>query len=1182
MPHPLHWPGHNIYYYPLGNTPPTCLTEYTSCDASQVNILLMGCGDPRNILFTLLHDFAARQRSLDFTCCDVEPAVLARNVILLTLLVQHPNECETTWDIFYHMFISKDAQKLLHKHCRELLDLSEDLASWGASRYGFIRFCDSQTIQELRRHWLLYATACSDSRTNQTLARTLRKGMADEYVKTRHAVHVNILRSTGIALPEALSTGEGQVDRFWTNGTTYTADTTISNAQLPNPTFCYSLAGSSFAVHYGTHPLAGFHLAPAYVPLEGNRRPKKDTKPTFEGLVKFARGEFGRWGGALRRFVSSNSISISLFCGDVGVFSASLQRYIENGDVGASIQGGIGGSPVLNEQLYPPYAKQRSSKLFDVIDTSNLVDHIGLLNVLSSAIPLLRRTSNAVLVTEALHPKGEDPSMAFLSQPELGGNATTMSLLLGISPLGTVSGLTTYSNRHEMMFLISNSSDPSQFHERTAWRRTAISSDPQSYTLGISVPHLATLLFHVYQNMFVGENHATILARMSLSPMRSDRVRYVRGSFAALLRVIQARFAISTWNSAVTLLLDKIVRDRDILMGMNYFQDLYCNLHFHGVYTPPEASPNYLSTQVDGLELFRGWSTRPSITSIVIQVPRQKLKPLEESEYLTPVLYCDTYGGHNNTSNAVFSSVKAAFGKLDIEGSGENKVLLVHKDPLGLQGTSDFIVWFRVPTALVLGVSPFLQKVCLTVRSEPATISLVPQLGLALHLFSTTIDDRDHVHIATGAVLYPGKPQDIPKPVFHVQIEERNKVPVVKSISRRVDIIPDAARSSLLAGAQVSTTQEDPTTTSLQFTSFSSRIYWPLVIDNAASKVRIARKSAWIEVELPTASLDIKHKSLALSNVSPLSRDRGQVAPWIFHRVNLATSPKIDLSRSHAAGYISVNSTLQMSQRERGIAIRRGTSGTTEDSDALVGMKHGIHCIITAACGVDAPSQACAFTLRAQDVGIYCFIFIAGVCLDLSAHTVVADAYVLSLTESLIANNDRMPYILARFTTFHKQLQINTFLPTEVSGWKCLLPAFAERCRDWEHTDQCDYIVRGRAPLGVAVNDDPLCSCGRGKSVDTFLSKFPEWRDLAPLVTRIAISPLFAVSYLDQILHPSDHDPGTTSSSQSPGDNVGIRCGKCGGPGQPSLLRCSKCKNIHYCSSSCQKSDWKLHKIVCK
>lgn len=668
--------------------------------------------------------FWVRLRLWRSPVCAPLNSLQARNVILLTLLVQHPNEAEATWDIFYHMFISKDAQKLLHDHCQELLDLSEDLASWGSGQYRFIRFCDFQTLKELRRHWVLYVTACSDSSISQTLARALRKGMVDEYIKTRNAVHLNVLRSTGIALPEALPLGGGQFDQFWTNGTTHTANVAISNAQFPNPTFSCSLAGSRFAVHYGTHPLAGFPLAPAFVPLEKSRRPRSDTKTTFEGLVKFARAEFGRWSGALRRSVSSNNVSISFFCGDVGVFSTSLQGYMEGGDVGSSIHGGIGGSVVLDEKLYPPNAKERSSTLFGIIDTSNLVDHIGLLNVLSSAIPLLRRTSNAVLVTEALHPKGEDPSMAFLSQPELGGNATTMSLLLGISPIGTVSGLTTYSNRHEMMFLTSSSGDPSQFHERTAWRLTATSSDPPSYTLGISAPQLATLLFHVYQNMFVGENHAAIFARMSLSPIRSEHIHYIRGSFAALLRVIQPRFAVPTWNSAVTLLLDKIMRDRNILMGTNFFQDLYCNLHVHGVYTPPETSPNYLATQVDGFELFRGWSARPSITSIVIQVPRQKLKPLEESEYRTPVLYCDTYGGHNNTSSAVFSSIKAAFGRLDIEGSGENKVLLVHKDPFGLQGTSDFIVWFRVPTALVLGVSPFLRKICLAVRSEPATIPL--------------------------------------------------------------------------------------------------------------------------------------------------------------------------------------------------------------------------------------------------------------------------------------------------------------------------------------------------------------------------------------------------------------------------------------------------------------------------
>lgn len=94
------------------------------------------------------------------------------------------------------------------------------------------------------------------------------------------------------------------------------------------------------------------------------------------------------------------------------------------------------GDVALDAELYPPNAKERRSKLFSVIDTSNLVDHIGLLNVMSAAVPLLLPTPNAVLMTETLLLKGEDHSMAFLSHPELDGNATTMSSLLGVTPLG--------------------------------------------------------------------------------------------------------------------------------------------------------------------------------------------------------------------------------------------------------------------------------------------------------------------------------------------------------------------------------------------------------------------------------------------------------------------------------------------------------------------------------------------------------------------------------------------------------------------------------------------------------------------------------------------------------------------------------------------------------------------------
>jgi hypothetical protein len=40
------------FFYPIGNTPATCLTRNLALE-DRGDILLLGCGDVRNILFTL-------------------------------------------------------------------------------------------------------------------------------------------------------------------------------------------------------------------------------------------------------------------------------------------------------------------------------------------------------------------------------------------------------------------------------------------------------------------------------------------------------------------------------------------------------------------------------------------------------------------------------------------------------------------------------------------------------------------------------------------------------------------------------------------------------------------------------------------------------------------------------------------------------------------------------------------------------------------------------------------------------------------------------------------------------------------------------------------------------------------------------------------------------------------------
>jgi len=51
MAKPLAWPG-KYFFYPIGNTAAVCLTRDIAAE-EHADILLLGCGDPRNVLYTI-------------------------------------------------------------------------------------------------------------------------------------------------------------------------------------------------------------------------------------------------------------------------------------------------------------------------------------------------------------------------------------------------------------------------------------------------------------------------------------------------------------------------------------------------------------------------------------------------------------------------------------------------------------------------------------------------------------------------------------------------------------------------------------------------------------------------------------------------------------------------------------------------------------------------------------------------------------------------------------------------------------------------------------------------------------------------------------------------------------------------------------------------------------------------
>lgn len=78
---------------------------------------------------------------------------------------------------------------------------------------------------------------------------------------------------------------------------------------------------------------------------------------------------------------------------------------------------------------------------FDVIDTSNLADHVGIIHMLPATVPLLSCNFLSVLYIETLLLASEDPSNSLSTM--LCSDVSTMSLLLGLSPIGHLLGVTT-------------------------------------------------------------------------------------------------------------------------------------------------------------------------------------------------------------------------------------------------------------------------------------------------------------------------------------------------------------------------------------------------------------------------------------------------------------------------------------------------------------------------------------------------------------------------------------------------------------------------------------------------------------------------------------------------------------------------------------------------------------------
>ena len=1140
--------------------------------------------------------------------------MLARNVLLYTLLADLPSEridesLRMIWNFYYHFFIDKGTLDMLLKQCQVLVDLSPDIETWNNSKYGtFIRFSSSQSFSVVRKHWKLYIGTKDFSKAEmESLRAEFRMGRQSDFFT---GGNLTSLRAAGPLWTKMMDMGSKQFDRYWKTGVTFEERDKLAKANEINPTFAYSAMGKGFSIHYGSDPILSFHLAKSLAPISGSRSKKT---VTISDLVKGAVEEFKSWCLTFSKRINEQRapLVIRVLVGDVIAVCRALHYCAVNG----SVDPGLYTTPWTSALMkldggdYVEGASRRAPVQFNVIDTSNLTDHIGLLNILIPCRPLMQTRPSSVIFTDTLLPSNDDGMARDGFLELLCGDVSVLSMILDLVPVSYLSNFTTHSNVHEMVGLAANSTrGRRQFHEHIAWRIGTLSDDSTAAGENVQLDQrlkfdelqLATFLYGVYRKMFSDENMGNLL-QSKLTPFVMKKfsiVHYSRFTLAYVLRLVKDRVDVS-WEGVMDHLHDLICNDQELLMGSNNVQDLFCSLHLLDVHSFMTFLPNFRGDVKKGP--LKEWKTVPPVVCICLQVPRKSFNILEASnakQIGTPVLHCALMAPsfHN-----VFPQYQSFWGKVEAEygkdPSQEPKVTF-EEDAEGFRGSSPAVFTFYVPSWFL--DAP--QKAAVSVRSNPNVVMrLAPTLGPYLNLFSAELTDRKYVHITRERPGNPGELQKLRKVSFARPTSQeiqpsRDLVKVtldgaarqVAHLTGRANIEDTMAKASLTNGAAVSISQISPRVIQISIGSHLQTITYPFPINSSDSKTRIARKSAYVEVgtcadmilQIYSRSLQVDVKisgpleklGMSLKPFLVIQQDK-ILSLWNIHYLDLERLPALDLSDSSMLSFVKMHIDMSFCDREHRLCVAEAEGRRqTSDLDVITRVKQSLHHLVLNSCGLKPGEKMCPVVGLTDPVkGIFTLIFINAVCLDLASHTVVLDTCVLPLTEDL---GSRLINAIGRVNA--EGLMQTLTEPDEIKAWQHLLPAFTERCRKWSHTPNCEYLSSG-IPVSEKIYQSPLCTCGRGKYLGPFPHK-KSWKVFTPYVTRAAISPLFAVPFVDSIgadmldaVRRRDNDTRTNDA-----------CANCYGPGKPKLLLCAACKNVSYCSASCQKADWKVHKKSCK
>ena len=453
---------------------------------------------------------------------------------------------------------------IIHDQSKKLARLSSTMEAWNESPYGkVLRMLNNETLEILYQFCLQYANVSSSNDFKETRQKIVHDYYAPDTYRECDLVPP-LCRSFGMTAIFSADVSNHHMFLYWKNGVADEQD--IPSDPIWNPFFTRL---GKFDIHHATTPLAIYHFT-TFTP---------DYQDGARKTVASAKAQFKAWCDAFQQSISQIVIKL--------VVANPLDLCL------ALSKDKIPASPWSELHL--------ESACFNVIDTSYLVDRVGLINLLVSAVPLLQSSSSSSIFMESTNQPWSEETK--LLRRLLCGDVALICNILGVSPIPYLTKATTRGVTQDLptIYDFSNKNTAPGVN-KIVWKIPALGDSSVAKPLKVSFDSddLIKLLCGIYDEMFTTEKNKI--------PM------YTNASFAALLAFMKHRI-LTDWDQVILGFVDALIVHPD----RTYCPDLQLQFHLFGV---SNMFPNVCSK--DQLQ------QNSQISRIVFGVPRQSLQSIYE------------------------------------------------------------------------------------------------------------------------------------------------------------------------------------------------------------------------------------------------------------------------------------------------------------------------------------------------------------------------------------------------------------------------------------------------------------------------------------------------------------------------------------------------------------------------